>query len=299
MRHTALGTFVAGAAALTIATPTATAQSPAGLLPDLKMAKIADVAVYPFYDRRDRPRKGRWGVRFTTLVYNLGPGHLVLRTYRAKTGSPCTPEISFENRCEQGTMTVDQIVQQPDGTSQTFPGIARAYFDPWHFHWHMRYANRYELRSGDGKRRILRDVKSGFCFGDREANPATPNETAMFPSGLATCLYGSMTDPAQDGRRALEFTQGISVGWGDDYESFQEGQPLEGQQFEVTRLKRGTYMLVNVANGTGRIREVTTSNNVSFVRFRLSWPAGRRGKPRIALVGSCSGKPICARRARR
>jgi hypothetical protein len=262
-------------------------------MPDLAMHKILDIKVHPLYTRRGKVIKHRWGLRFTSIVDNVGTGPFVINAHRAHVGQPCPPDDNGVHRCEKGDMTADQLVLLPDGTSRTYRAVAKVWFDPNHFHWHLRGANRYELRTADGRRRLTRDSKTGFCFGDRITNttPAAPHYPGL-GDGLSTCLYGSQ-DPAVDGRRALSLTEGISAGYGDDYRSFHNGAPLEGQQLELTRLKAGRYLLVNTTNATGRYHEVTRANNASSALVRLSWPHGRRHKPAIKVIANCPGKPRC------
>lgn len=288
----AVGVAIGVATAVTTAQLPPPAANPAGL-PDLAMHEILDVKAHPLYTRRGKPVKRRWAVRFTSIVDNIGPGHFVIKAHRPRVGRPCPPDDNGVHRCEKINMTGDQLVLMPDGTTRTHRKVATVFFDAVHFHWHLRSANRYELRTANGKRRISRDRKTGFCFGDRVENTAPP--AAEYPGlgdGLATCLYGSR-DPAQDGRRALELTEGISAGYGDDYRSFHNGEPLEGQQLEVTKLKRGRYLLVNKTNATGKFREVTKANNASSVLFRLTWPKGRKRKPKVTVLASCPGKARC------
>jgi hypothetical protein len=292
----ALGITLAAGTAITSAQEAPQQAQPTGL-PDLVMAPITDVTAQPYYDNHDRKKKRRWAVRFSTQVMNPGPGHFILHAHRAKVGTPCTSDLSAPNRCERGTMQSDQQILQPDGTTQTVPKVGVAYFDKSHFHWHLRAANQYELRTANGKRRLRKDNKTGFCFGDRIEHTQGATEYPGLEDGLATCLYGSVSSVEQDGRRALEMLQGISAGYGDDYPSFKGGNPLQGQQLEVTGLKAGRYLLVNKTNATRKYREVTAKNNASSVLFKLSWPKGKKKKPRIKVLRSCASKASCARRA--
>src|SRR3954453_13786797 len=61
---------------------------PAGL-PDLVMQPISEIKVYPWFTRQGKKVARRWGVRFTSIVANKGPGHFVIHAHRAKTGQPC------------------------------------------------------------------------------------------------------------------------------------------------------------------------------------------------------------------
>ena len=298
-------------AAVAVAAGSSTAQQkpppsttpPAGL-PDLVMQPISQIKVAPWYTRRGAKVKRRWAVRFTSIVANKGPGHFVIHAHRAKTGQPCDPNdpgISGPHACEKGNMTGDQLIVDANGaTTQTVKKVAVVYFDQFHFHWHLRGANRYELRTLKGKL-LSKDHKTGFCFGDRISltDPLSP-EYAGLGNGLATCLYGSTQDPSQDGRRALELTEGISAGFADDYQSFHNGAPLEGQELELTRLKPGKYQLINRTNAAGRYREVTKANDASSVLFKLTWPKHdtRHTKPpKLTIVRRCPGKAKCPPKA--
>lgn len=313
MRRTGAGTALAVAtAAVALAAATSGAQQkpppsatpPAGL-PDLVMQPITEIRVSPWYTRAGAKVRRRWGLRFTSIVANKGPGHFVIRAHRAKTGRPCAPNdpgVSGPHACEKGNMTADQLIVDAGGAiTQTVDKVAVAFFDPYHFHWHMRGANRYELRTLTG-RLLGKDRKSGFCFGDRIAltDPASPGYPGL-GDGLATCLYGSTKDPSKDGRRALELTEGISAGYADDYRSFRNGAPLEGQELELTNLRPGRYQLVNKTNGQGKYLEVTRANDASSVLFELTWPKRNRDHakpPRIRILRRCPGQARCLSQAK-
>lgn len=268
-------------------------------LPDLAMHKLADVKASAWRTDSGLTVKRRWAIRFTTMIDNVGPGHFIIHAHRASTGSPCTPDESPNNRCEKRTMAGDQIVNNADGTQSTYPGVAVVYFDEHHFHWHLRYGARYQLRSANGRRIIVRDRKTGFCFGDRvpAASPPAPEQPGL-EDDLVNCLYGSTTDPSQDGRRALELTEGISAGWSDIYRSFQNGNPLQGQELEITKLKAGRYLLVNQTNVQGNYHEITRANDTSSVLFKLSWRrVGRTRVPKVKVLRYCTAKPRCAHTA--
>src|SRR3954453_689139 len=79
--------------------------NPAGGLPDLAIHRITDVKAWPFVTPRGRKIRRRWSVRFSTIIDNRGPGHLIIRAHRDRTGQPCTPASDPKNRCERGDMT--------------------------------------------------------------------------------------------------------------------------------------------------------------------------------------------------
>src|SRR4051794_37502373 len=263
-------------------------------LPHLVRLPISQVKAYPWDARKGRKGKRRWAVRFTSIVQNLGRGQFVIHAHRSHVGKPCPPgpDTSGVHRCEKVNMQGDQIVLNPDGTTTTYPKTAVVFFDQYHYHWHLRAANHYELRTLKGKL-LGRDHKSGFCFGDRiEYTFPLPPQYPGLGGGLASCAYGS-PDPNTDGRRALELTEGISAGFGDDYESIHNGLPLEGQELELTHLKAGRYQLINRTNATGKFHEVSKTNDTSSVLFKLTWPHGRHRKPGVKVLANCGGKSRC------
>ncbi len=96
----------------------------------------------------------------------------------------------------------------------------------------------------------------------------TCNRTVVFPNDrqcfaldrpIQTLAVARLHKPAM-----LQVRQGISVGWGDDYGAF-----LEGQSIDVTGLPSGTYRLTHTVNASGRLRERTRANNSASVRIAL------------------------------
>jgi hypothetical protein len=260
-------------------------------LPNLVMHKITQVAVKPWFSLDGTPQPGRWAVRFTSVVDNTGKGPFVIKAHRAAVGQPCSAVDDDANDCESGDMTADQLVVGKRSTKR-YQNVADVYFDENHYHWHLRGAERYELVTVKG-RSIAQDVKTGFCFGDR-LSVKYPRHYPGLQTGLSNCRYGS-ADPANDGRRALSLTEGISPGWSDDYRSYENGKPLEGQQLELTGLAAGRYVLINVVNPNGQFKETTRRDDASAVLFALSWPAGTAAAPRVKIVRSCVSRPACVR----
>jgi hypothetical protein len=68
----------------------------------------------------------------------------------------------------------------------------------------------------------------------------------------------------------VAITEGISVGWGDDYVAY-----LDGQHIDVTDVPAGRYLLVHRVNVNGTIAESNRANNVATVRIALTRSAGR------------------------
>jgi hypothetical protein len=188
------------------------------------------------------------------------PYHVVLRGGR----------LAFGSRVDNlgaGPMTVtvlrgraSQVVLRRDGRINVYPSVGTARFvrSADHAHWHLLGFERYELwRNG---RRVVRDAKTGFCLFDRvRAGSARP------PTYLRDCGRG---DP-----HAVRVDMGISVGYGDAYDPF-----LEGQSLDVRGLPGGAYTLVHRVNVGRRLRESRYDDNVASVRVRLIWSGGGRGR---------------------
>ena len=132
------------------------------------------------------------------------------------------------------------------------------------------------MRAGDGAA-VARDRKSGFCLGDRyvadTSLPAAPPREVF----RSRCGLGA---PG-----LLGLTQGISVGYGDDYAAY-----LEGQSLRLTGLPAGRYSLVHRVNENGLLRESRVSNNAASVLVGLSWRAGR---PTVTVLRRCPGSARC------
>ena len=66
----------------------------------------------------------------------------------------------------------------------------------------------------------------------------------------------------------LAVREGISPGWGDDYDPQREGQYLD-----ITTVPAGRYRLVHRANPYRRLREATLANNTASLLIELTQAA--------------------------
>jgi hypothetical protein len=233
-------------------------------LPDLDQEAPRDLEV-----TYDRARRGHY-LGFRSAVRNLGRGPLIVTGQRPGTATP--------------TMTVDQAIERSGAPHAVVEAVGRLRYvrSPDHEHWHFLGFERYELRRPTGRAALVTDRKTGFCLGDRyrvrgrqlPARPASPVYTER-------CGLGS-TD-------LLALTQGISVGYGDDY------QPtLEGQLLRLTGLPNGRYVLVHRVNVGHGLRESNYANNASSMLLELRW----RGRPTVRPLRSCPNTARCPAPAR-
>ena len=82
--------------------------------------------------------------------------------------------------------------------------------------------------------------------------------------------------------------EGISPGYGDDYDPL-----LEGQYVDVTGLPAGRYELVHRVNADRRLRESDYRNNAASIVLDLSWPRGVAHEPAIDVVARCGDGRRC------
>ena len=238
-------------AAVSLATVAAIAQAgakraPRTLLPDLVQEAPSglDLRIVP------TPEGDRFRLGFRSAVHNAGNGPLVLHSRRPSQSAPA--------------MSATQVMDREDGTKRRRLRVGVVQFArlPDHSHWHLLRFERYEIRTLDG-RTVVTDQKSGFCVGDRyDAAPARRwRREPKAPPWTRECGKGRPD--------LLGVTEGMSVGYGDNYEAH-----LEGQHLDLNGLPAGEYLLVHRVNADRRIAEERYDNNEACVRLSLAWPDG-------------------------
>jgi hypothetical protein len=247
----------------TLVAATASPQS-AGreLLPDLDPAVPSQLAVQHAADGR-RPA---YRLGFQSAAANVGDGPLIIDGHRVDLRTPL--------------MAADQLVNRDDGSQGTTPDVGSLRFvqSPDHRHWHLLRFMRYELRSAGGGQLHVRDRKTGFCLGDRYADTSR-----VLPATAPKKVY--TTRCGLNLMERLTVREGISVGYGDNYAAF-----LEGQSLPLNGLHSGRYVLVHRVNAERRFRELSYDNNASSVLLELRW---RRGVPFLRMLRSCPDSDQC------
>jgi Lysyl oxidase len=215
---------------------------PGDLLPDLVQEPPSDIGITQV--------RGRYLLGFRSAVHNAGEGPLTIVGRRA-------------NRSVRD-MTAVQVIRRSDGTSRTVhgTGFLRYVTSPDHSHWHFLPFERYELRRVGSDLPVVRDRKTGFCLGDRYRAEPRPAGSVAAPVYVTRCGFGNTA--------RLGLREGISVGWGDDYAAY-----LDGQHIDVTDLPAGRYLLVHIVNPSGRILERDRSNNSATRTIVLRTVRGR------------------------
>jgi Lysyl oxidase len=238
-------------AATVWATQSATpAERSRALLPDLSPQPPGRLTVRAV--RRDGQRRFQLGYR--SAADNLGAGPLVVDAAR----DPRRPSL----------LATTQVVTRSDGSElrRPLPARLRYVHSADHSHWHYLGFMRYELRPRGGGRRLKRDHKTGFCLGDRYRTPrARPLIGRRGPAAFETDCGKGMPDLSS-------LREGISVGYGDDYDAH-----LEGQAIDISDLPPGRYVLVHTVNPDRSLAESTYRNNSSRAAIRIARDA--RGRP--------------------
>lgn len=212
----------------------------APLLPDLAQVKPYDVQIGRITSlQREHGRDQsvtQVRIAFSSMVVNVGPGPLIVRGTRSR-------------RARKQVMRADQIVKSDDGRSRIVKGVSRWKYiaNPDHSHWHYQGFDAFRLATLDG-RTVAKSPKQGFCLGDRSKADLTLPGAPQQPVYRGHCALKK--------RHARRVLGGISVGWGDDYSAF-----LEGQSIDVTNVPAGRYCLEHRA--TGSLQEIGSANNVA------------------------------------
>lgn len=177
-------------------------------------------------------------------------------------------------------MDADQLVQVVGSPARRITGIGELRYvrSTDHQHWHLVGFDHYELRRAGDTSAVVTDRKSGFCLGDRYAATAR-----RLPASPPHKVYRSRCGIGQTG--LLRIREGISVGYGDDYDPF-----LEYQDLPLTGLADGRYVLVHRVNADGRLREISQDNNAASLLLDLRW---NTGKPMIRILASCPDTDRC------
>ena len=203
-------------------------------LPDLRMLKA--------FDLRIRSSGGVKLLRFSTTTWNRGAGRL---------------ELSPVN--SGGTTYAYQRLYSHDASNNWYVAseelIGTFTFHQAHNHWHFDDFAVYQLRNvnADGSMgsQIRRaGTKQTFCIADTTQIDSTLEHAAPQTYPASNCDQNNV--------------QGLSVGWGDTY-----GYYLDGQSIDITGLPNGVYYLYQVADQDNLIKETNDSNNSSAVKIRI------------------------------
>jgi hypothetical protein len=241
----------------------------AQLLPDLDIAAPSELDIESVVTNGKR----HFLLGFQSEAGNIGAGPLIVIGHREGLSTP--------------HMIADQYIQLRNGqeTKQANVGYFTYVTDPTHEHWHLLPFMHYELRRASDFKKLVSDHKTGFCLGDRyNVNPKT-----VTPGEPSERVYNTNCGPRQT--ELLSIEEGISVGWGDNYEPWRDGQYLD-----VTGLAAGRYVLVHRVNQGRRLMESNYANDASSLLIRLTWPSGKSAEPAISVLKTCPQIARCRTR---
>jgi Lysyl oxidase len=255
----------ASAVALVMAGRTASAADGAARLPDLVQQVPRDLVI----TRAGSGPKAPYALGFRSAVSNVGDGPLVIEGHRP--GG------------QVGTMAADQVVDRDGSPKAIVAGVGRLRYvlSPDHRHWHLLGFDRYELRRAGQRVAAVRDRKTGFCLGDRYIESAHALRSAAAPAPVFTSGCG-LGEP-----QLLGVSEGISVGYGDNYAA-----NLEGQYLRLSGLSSGRYVLVHQVNADRRLHETDYGNDAASLLLQLRW---RMGQPLVRILRRCPGTDRCDR----
>lgn len=229
-------------------------------LPDLDIVAPGKIQVGVAVENGKR----RFRLSFSSAAENVGTGPLIIVAERQSQDDP--------------DMTATQLVERTDGSTASVENVGSLQYvtDPTHEHWHLLPFMRYELRAVKGGKLVRPDAKTGFCLGDRYGASGEARAGEFFTN----CGLGDTG--------LLTLAEGISVGWGDNYEAWRDGQYID-----VTGLAAGRYLLVHRVNDPRRIKEASYANNASSALVDLAWPRGPSARPAIKVVALCEASARC------
>jgi hypothetical protein len=184
-------------------------------------------------------------LRFSVTTANLGDGPLEF--IGGETG--------------RGKQNIYQRVYLSDGSF--YDRRVGAYvWHPEHNHIHVENYAEYVLQAlnapGNSKRT---GQKTSFCVMDTDRIATIGSNQPFYTTCEAT-------------------VQGMSVGWGDSYHSH-----LAGQEIDLTGLPDGDYTLTVRVDPLGRMQEITTADNASCIKLRLT---GIATSPTVSVIDAAS-----------
>ena len=234
---------------------------PEELLPDLDQAVPAELEIVEEGDS--------YRLVFASAVDNVGRGPLLIDGERPGR--------------ETRTMKVRQLVRRTDGGARMrgLPGEIRYAQTETHEHWHLLGFEVYELRAAGEGTLVRPSEKTGFCLGDRYETEKGERVEGKPERAVWTDECG------RDQPGLLTLRQGISPGYGDDYDP-----GLEDQFVDVTNVPPGRYLLVHRTNPERSIEEASYENNAASVLIQLR----RSGAiPTVRVLARCPDADTCRR----
>jgi hypothetical protein len=191
------------------------------------------------------PTNGHRQLQFTHVTADVGTGPFEIDpTYNAATGT-ATFQQAIYNSPSPGVWQLDHKVGL--AVTGVFNGSSDYDFP----------LTRFTLNTDNGPGSVGSVVatspKSDYCItGDTQISPSPPNTPSATSPPVSNC-----TDPTKP--------LGWSVGWGDEYDQTDAGQPID-----LTGIPDGTYDLVGIVDPQHIFTESDNTNNVTVTRLQIS-----------------------------
>lgn len=198
---------------------------------------LPDLGTLPPFDLRLQLLPGgRRFLRLSNTIWNSGQGPLEL--------------INEFDPDKKLTMVYQHVLRENEERRKKLVG--EFVWHPAHDHWHFEQFTLYELWS----------LQPDHSLG----------EVVASSDKLSYCVMDTdvvdWEHPKFAPRRSYvgcnQLSQGLSVGWGDTYFSY-----LDGQTLDLTGLPDGFYALVSTVNPNGAILEEDYRNNAAWVFIAL------------------------------
>lgn len=211
--------------------------------PPVGIAEMPDISPGPPQQTHMTREKGRWLIRFSTMLANVGVGDFILRATKGPGGWEVAQDVPYSEDGAKVYPTRARLVWGGDG----------------HNHWHvariaigrlMPFTSEGPVppRKGQG----VADTKVGFCYYDHSRLAEDAPQNVVYSHEAC----GKEDDTA--------IGMGLSWGWMDIY-----GFKLPGQAIDVTDVPDGKYRLwVNVDTNQW-FQEARRDNNVTWVDLEI------------------------------
>ena len=217
---------------------------------------LPDLVAFPLYDFRFDVRQGRTILRFSSTYWNQGKGPLIVTSdsntthkhhYEADGEHESTMRDVHTEDTDQGEH-YQQIVHQ-DGTSRR-KILGGFHWHSEHSHYHYDDFAHYVFEPvADAGMVPTRLEKATRCLWDTMAVDVS------LPNAPKRRVFASCKDA---------ISQGVSVGWGDEYDF-----TLADQYLDVHDMPKGIYRLLLVVDPKEKIAELRRDNNTSVAFIEL------------------------------
>jgi hypothetical protein len=220
---------------------------------------LPDLVALPAHDltMQHTKKSDRDYLGFGATIWNAGPGTFDIEGFRQPGRSK---------------MQARQYVGKKNGQSTSMK-IGTFLFDnqKTQHHWNLEDVARYTLLDTRGKR-VTRSKKQSFCL-------APTDPVNLLRRGAQWNTDGLYSACPSD--QSLWLREALPVGWGDTYI-----QQLGCSALNVTTVPNGTYLIRIQTNPFGHIKEVTRSNNTSYLKITLGGTPGARTVSTVGPVGA-------------